>query len=88
MEARYDRGDACRLSDLLETFRIQKQGSMSIDEYFTQLKMLWDEILMLRPIPACTCLPGCSCNIMRAVRENMNAEYEMKFVKGMNDSFE
>lgn len=37
LEARYDRGDAYRLSDLLKTFYMQKQGSMTIDEYFTRI---------------------------------------------------
>lgn len=46
LEARHDKGDTYRLSDLLETFYMQKQGSMSIDEYSTKLKILWDEILM------------------------------------------
>lgn len=69
LEARYDRGNAYRLSDFLETFHVKKQGSMSIDEYFTTLKILWDETLMLRSIPACTCVPTCSCSVVKTVRE-------------------
>lgn len=38
LEERYDQGDAYRLSDLLEAFHAQKQGSLPIDEYFTRLK--------------------------------------------------
>lgn len=45
---------------------------------------------MLRPIPICTCdpTPGCSCEIVKTVRKNAEAERVMKFVKGLNDSFE
>lgn len=57
LQQRYDRGDAYRLSDFLESFHSQKQGSLSIDEYHTKLKILWDEILILRLILISTCDP-------------------------------
>lgn len=62
---RYDRGDAYRLSDLLEAFHCQKRGNLSMDEYYTRL--LWDEIMMLRPIPTCECNPilSCTCDVMK-----------------------
>lgn len=45
---------------------------------------------MLRPIPICKYnpKPPCTCEVVKNVRENVNAENVMKFVKGLNDSFE
>ena len=30
------------------------QGSMSVVQYYTKLKKLWDELTCLMPIPQCT----------------------------------
>lgn len=89
MQQRYDRGDVHRLSDLLESFHSLKQGSLSIDEYHTKLKILWDEILMFRPIPICVCdpQPACTCNVLKN-RENVYSKKVLKFIKSLNDSFE
>lgn len=90
LEQRYDRGDSYRLSDLLESFHTLKQDSLTIDEYFIRLKILWDEIIMSRPIPVRTCNPtlACTCDIVKIVRNNVDSERVMKFVEGLNDSFE
>lgn len=61
LKQRYDRGDTYRLSDVLETFYAKKQGNMTIDEYYTHLKILWDEVIMLRPILVCICTPEPPC---------------------------
>lgn len=51
---------------------------------------MWDENIMLRPILICTCNLELeySCEVLKKVRENVIAEQVMKFVKGVNDSFE
>lgn len=87
---RYDRGNTYRLCNLLEAFHTQKQCSLPIDGCFTRLKILWDEILMLRPIPICTCdpIPNCNCEIVETIRKNIEAERVMKFVQRLNDCFE
>lgn len=63
---------------------------MGIDDYYTNLKIVWDEILMVRPRPVCICSPqlACICEVFKKVRENVNANFVMKFVKRINDSFE
>lgn len=71
---RYNRGDVYRLSDLLEVFHYQKEGSLTIDEYYTRLKILGDEIMILRPIPMCKCTPQppCTFAVMKTVVQNVN----------------
>lgn len=43
---------------------------------------------MLRPILIFTYELACSSEVAKTVRKNINAEYEMKFVKEISDSFE
>lgn len=45
---------------------------------------------MLRPIPICKYdpTPACTYDVMKIVAQNVNDEFVMKFVTGMNDSFE
>lgn len=45
---------------------------------------------MFRLIPVCTCdsTTACTFNIVKTARDNADAQRVMKFVKGLNDSFE
>lgn len=44
--------------------KITHQRGQHISEYFTSMKMLWDEIGRLTPLPTCTCT-GCSCDLTK-----------------------
>lgn len=90
LQQRYKRGNSYRLSDLLEVFHTYKQGSSTIDENHTKLKIIWDEILMLKLVHVCTCNPepACTCEVLKKVRGNVGVQQVMKFVTWLNDSFE
>lgn len=47
IDLQHDKGDAYKLSGLLEAFYSKKQGSLSIDEYYTNFKIMWDEIILI-----------------------------------------
>ena len=53
-----------------KVFNIQKQiaeinqGDQSLIDYFTQLKVLWDQLQNFSPFPQCTC-GQCACGINR-----------------------
>lgn len=51
--------------------------------YHNKLKFLWDEILMLKPIPMCIrdLQPPCQCEVLKKVRENVQSEQVLKIVK-------
>ena len=53
-----------------------------MNEYFTQLKILWDEMMMLKPLPQCTCEPQCDCGALQTMKEHVKAEYVIRFFKG------
>ncbi|XP_030945747.1 uncharacterized protein LOC115970226 [Quercus lobata] len=73
-------------------FNLQKeiaelhQGEVSITDFFTQLKVLWDQLQNLSPFPSCTC-GKCVCNINKRLNDLQDREPVMKFLMGLNESF-
>ncbi|XP_050217905.1 uncharacterized protein LOC126668770 [Mercurialis annua] len=87
LRERFSQIDAIRISDLQEEIYSFKQNNMTVTDYFTQLKMLWDELGSLRPIPNCVCNPACSCMLLRTVKDYFSNDKVIRFVKGLNDNF-
>ena len=61
---RFSQGDAFRIADLQTEIYSFHQNSLNVTNYFTQLKILWDEFVNLRPIPNCVCEPRCNCEAL------------------------
>lgn len=58
LKFRYGNADAFRLSNLQEELYAVRQENSSVTEYYTKLKVLWEELLVLRSIPKCVCVVG------------------------------
>ncbi|CAN1764875.1 hypothetical protein LINPERHAP1_LOCUS9440 [Linum perenne] len=86
LKERFSQGDAFRITDLQERIFAFRQNSLSISEYFTQLKSLWHELSNFRPIPSCDCSPICSC-ILASIRAHYQSDFVIRFLRGLNDSF-
>lgn len=43
------------MSNLLQELHSMKQGEHTLSTYFTDMKIIWDELENLRPTPTCTC---------------------------------
>ena len=84
---RFAQGDAVRISDLQEEISSLKQGDRSVTDYFTQLKILWDELMNFRPTPICMCIPQCNCNAFEIIRKYNHQDYVIHFLKGLNPNF-
>ena len=73
-------------------FNLQKeiaelhQGEMSIIDFFTQLKVFWDQLQNLSLFPTCTC-GKCMCNINKRLNDLQGRKSMMKFLMGVNESF-
>ncbi|XP_031266807.1 uncharacterized protein LOC116125215 [Pistacia vera] len=80
-------GDIFRISYLQEEIYGFKQGDRSVTNYFTELKILWDELKNLRPLPACTCATPCSCGVLTTFKKYQNSDYVIRFLKGLTDQF-
>lgn len=56
LEARFGNPSSSQLYRLQEQLiNVFQEPNMSVAEYFTRVKSLWDEIDDLRPLPDCTC---------------------------------
>ncbi|CAN1222782.1 hypothetical protein LINGRAPRIM_LOCUS670 [Linum grandiflorum] len=59
-------------------------------EYFTNLKVLWEEFLQYRPIPICDCNPDhvVACKVVTKMLLYQDQDYVIRFIRGLNESFE
>ncbi|KAL0423305.1 UNVERIFIED_CONTAM: hypothetical protein Sradi_0865300 [Sesamum radiatum] len=60
LEQRYGSCNGPLLYQLQRSITSLSQGNLSLANYYTKLKMLWDELIELKPTPQCTC-NGCTC---------------------------
>lgn len=63
LKSRYSHGDLLRISALqLEASSI-KQGDLFVIDYFTQLRIIWDELENFQPDLICVCTVKCVCKV-------------------------
>lgn len=58
------------------------QNQMTVTEYYTKFKRLWDQLLNYEP------LPQCSCGAMKLLNASHNKAYVLRFLMGLNENFE
>ena len=76
-----------RIAELQQDMASIKQGDKSITEYFTRLRVIWDELESYRPNPIYACNPKCSCDTFSNVLERKKQDHVMQFLRGLNDQF-
>ncbi|XP_016707817.1 uncharacterized protein [Gossypium hirsutum] len=87
LRERFSQGDVFRISDLQEEINAFKQDDRSVTDYFTELKILWDELMNFRPIPVCSCPTSCSCGVFATLQKYHDNDYVIRFLKGLHDRF-
>ena len=58
----HSQGNGPRVFQLQKDIALMCQGNSSITNYFTQLKLFWDQLQNFRPTPTCSC-GKCTCNL-------------------------
>ncbi|XP_061354034.1 uncharacterized protein LOC133298729 [Gastrolobium bilobum] len=86
LKERFSQSYIFRISDLHDEFFRLHQGDKSISDYYTQLKILWDELENLQPTPSCKCIRPC-CTIASQVRNIKDRDYSIWFLKGRNEQY-
>ncbi|XP_061349881.1 uncharacterized protein LOC133295101 [Gastrolobium bilobum] len=84
---RFRQSDIFRMSDIQEDVYKLQQGELSITDYFTELKKLWDELHNLRPLPSCRCVTPCTCGAITLVRDYRSQDHTVRFLKGLNEQY-
>ena len=87
LKERFSRGSHFRISDLLQEIHSIKQGERNVTQFYTDLKILWEELEYLRPIPRCTCGGTCQCDLSRISHNYRDLEYVICFLKGLNEVY-
>nr|KYP43747.1 hypothetical protein KK1_034783 [Cajanus cajan] len=82
LESRYSQGDLLRISNLQQEITSIRQGDRSITDYFTRIRIIWDELESY-----CVCDPKCSCNALTTVFERKKQDRVMQCLRGLNDQF-
>jgi len=54
LKERFSQGDMIHIYDIQEMISSFKQGELTVTNYFTQLKILWGELYLFRPLPTCS----------------------------------
>ncbi|XP_074375255.1 uncharacterized protein LOC141717027 [Apium graveolens] len=84
LEERYGISNGTQLFGLHKELNELSQGSNNIANYFTKLKMLWDDIDYLTLIPTCTC--GCKCGASQKLSKFQQDQRVIQFMMGLNDT--
>ncbi|XP_019450655.1 PREDICTED: uncharacterized protein LOC109352925 [Lupinus angustifolius] len=84
LKERFSKGDYFRISVLLQELHSIKQGDRDLSHYFTDLKIVWEDLEALRPLPSCVCAIKCKCSMLEIIRDS---EYVICFLKGLNEEF-
>ncbi|XP_031101895.1 uncharacterized protein LOC116005798 [Ipomoea triloba] len=96
LKNRFSQVDAHRISDLQDEIYSLKQGACSVTDYYTQSRILWEEMSALRPLPVCECnlkcqrgltVPKCSCELAAKIRKEREDDEVIRFLKGLSDEF-
>ncbi|XP_019465369.1 PREDICTED: uncharacterized protein LOC109363564 [Lupinus angustifolius] len=81
LEERLSQGNLYRIAELHQCIFNFRQGELDISNYFTQLKILWDELDNFRPLPKCT------CEAMPDTKKYFMEDRVIAFLRGLNDTY-
>ncbi|XP_019152375.1 PREDICTED: uncharacterized protein LOC109149170 [Ipomoea nil] len=87
LRRRFSQQDAHKISSLQSEIYGLKQGSLSVSDYYTRCRTLWEEMNTLRPFPLCKCDPRCSCDLADIIRKERDTDQVIRFLQGLNDDY-
>ncbi|XP_019163044.1 PREDICTED: uncharacterized protein LOC109159384 [Ipomoea nil] len=87
LKARFSEADVFRISDLHAEIHQTRQGDLSVSTYFAKLKVLWDELQVIRPLPTCKCERRCDCGLLQTLEQQLESDNLSVFLRGLNDTY-
>ena len=87
LKTRYSQGDLSRISDLQLEASSLSQNDLSVTDYFTKLRIIWDELDNFRPNSVCVCENKCSCTVASTISKRKCEDQAMQFLRGLNEQF-
>lgn len=87
LKSRYFQGDLLRISAMqLEAYSI-KQGDLSVADFFTQLRIIQDELENFLLDPVFTCNVICTCKVSSIIAQHKLENQAMQFRCGLNEQY-
>ncbi|KAL0345251.1 UNVERIFIED_CONTAM: hypothetical protein Sradi_4356400 [Sesamum radiatum] len=86
LEERYGECNGPLLYQLLREIASSTQGNKSVVDYFSRLRMIWDELDVLMPTPQCTC--GCTCGASKTAADQAVFIRLIQFLMGLSETFD
>jgi len=77
---RFLQGDNFRIVTLQVEIYGLKQGDMTVSEYFTRLKIFWEELEIFESLPKCSCVNPCSWSVVTCARTYRTTSYVIRFL--------
>ncbi|XP_019177577.1 PREDICTED: uncharacterized protein LOC109172805 [Ipomoea nil] len=87
LQRRFSQRDPHQISSLQSEIYDLKQGSLSVNDYYTKCRTLWEEMNALKPLPICKCTPHCSCNLVDEIRKDREVDQVIRFLQGLNEDY-
>ncbi|KAF5480803.1 hypothetical protein F2P56_001516 [Juglans regia] len=87
LHMRFAQSNRPRIFQLRKDLLALTQENHSVGVYYSQLKGLWDQLSILKPLGACNCKPACICTATKSSLENQEEDYVLPFLIGLNDSY-
>ncbi|XP_019167867.1 PREDICTED: uncharacterized protein LOC109163573 [Ipomoea nil] len=87
LRKRFAQCDAQRISALQMEIYEAKQRNLSVSNYYTKCRTMWEQMNALRPIPSCKCEPKGACDLIDVIRKEREIDQVIRFLQGLNDDF-
>lgn len=72
LEERFGYASMTQLSSLEQQLAEIHQGQLSVSEFYTKLKTIWDSLDDANPLPTCTCVK-CTCDLTGRIQKMQQA---------------
>lgn len=81
LKERFDKKNLTRVYQLHREICTMNQGTLTVSEYNSKLRNLWDEYVSLVPLPAC------ECNKYKEYADHMQKQKLIQFFMELNETF-
>lgn len=63
------------------------KGALSVIDYFTRLRIIWDELENFRSDLICSCTVKCSCSAFSIIAQRKLEDRAMQFLGGLDAQY-
>jgi len=85
LEQRFGEANGTKIFRILRELYVVSQNNLSVADYFTQIKKMWDDYNSMITIPHCDC--GINCANLKAATKMIKDQELMQFLVGLNDDY-